>query len=210
MEESYPRPSLTVDVAVLRYRNGHLEILLIERARPPFEGRWALPGGFVDEDETPAEAAERELLEETAVSGMSLFEVGTYGAAGRDPRGWVVSVAFLALAQSDCEAQAGDDARNAIWHRLNELPPLAFDHDEIIRGTREALARRAQIDTSPLMLLPPTFRSSQARALYSRILEQKISPSAFKAWLRRRGAIERVGPARFKRSEGLNGNWLGR
>ena len=210
MEESYPRPSLTVDVAVLRYRNGHLEILLIERAHPPFEGRWALPGGFVDEGEEPSEAAARELLEETSVSGMSMFQVGTYGAVDRDPRGWVVSVAFLALAQSHCEAQAGDDARHATWHRLNALPPMAFDHDEIIQDARTVLASRAQVDTSPLKLLPPTFRSRQARELYGQILDQKISPSAFKAWLRRRGAVERVGPARFKRSERLNDNWLGR
>ena len=204
----YPRPSLTADVVLLRYRNGWLEVLLIERSRDPFAQSWALPGGFVDAGETPLAGAARELLEETGVADISLHEVGVFGAPNRDPRGWVVSTAFMGLAPSDCTAQAGDDAQAAAWHRLAELPTLAFDHAQIIDAAMASLAKMVQTDTTPLRLLKAPFRTAQARHLYSQILGRKLRPSTFKAWLRRRGAVVRVGPARFIAADALRGDWL--
>ena len=113
----YPRPALTVDVVILRLSNYadcssaecH-EILLIQRAHPPFPGHWALPGGFVDEGETPQAAAMREAREETGLAVTALQEVGVFAEPGRDPRGWVVSVAFVTRLSGGSDAEAGDDA----------------------------------------------------------------------------------------------------
>lgn len=204
----FPRPSLTVDVAVYRWRGGRLEVLLIERGHDPFAGRWALPGGFVDERETPQAAARRELLEETGVEAEALVPVDVFGAPERDPRGWVVSNAFLALAPPTTAALAGDDARTVEWFSVDDLPEMAFDHDRILAACRAHLQALTQTSTLPLALLPPTFRTRAARHLYGQILGQRIKPTPFKAWLRRRGVVERVGPARFRRSDALRPDWL--
>jgi 8-oxo-dGTP diphosphatase len=131
----YPRPALTVDVAVFRGAAGDREVLLIQRAQEPFAGMWALPGGFVDEDEPLEAAARRELLEETGLDPNGDFtQVGAYGDPGRDPRGWTVSVVFVISLDWDDngQAQAGSDAAEAAWHRVSDLPRLAFDHDSVV------------------------------------------------------------------------------
>ena len=207
MNKTYPRPSLTADIVVLRYRNGHLEILLIERSKEPYEQKWALPGGFVDENEEPFHAAKRELMEETSVSDLPMIELGTFGKKDRDPRGWVVSVAFLAFAHPTCEAVAGDDAAMTAWYRLHELPELAFDHADIVASALKKLTGQIQFDTMPLFLLPTRFRSRQARHLYSQIIGKPIKPRPFKAWLRRRQAIVRVGPGTYTRAESMTADW---
>ncbi|MFN3196810.1 MAG: NUDIX domain-containing protein [Bradymonadia bacterium] len=205
-EKEYPRPALTADVVALRLR-GRLEVLLIERARAPFKGCYALPGGFVDPDETPQTAAHRELEEETGVKGLPLMEIGVFGTPGRDPRGWVVTSAWLGLAPADCEAQAGDDAAKARWFPLDALPGLAFDHDEIIEAARQRLMTQAQVGPWPLGLLGDTFRTRHVRLLYNQIFGTSVPPRSFKAWLRHRGAVIRVGPARFKAAERFTG-WI--
>ncbi len=203
----YPRPALTVDVVLFRYHGGSLQLLLIERDNPPFEGRWALPGGFVDPGESPEAAAQRELMEEAAAEAQHLSSLGVFGAPGRDPRGWVVSAAFLGLGAPGVQAQAGDDARSLAWFSIKELPELAFDHGEIISKALERLREQTQESPAPLSLLPAPFRSAQARHLYNQIWDHKLSPSAFKAWLRRRDAVRRVGPARFQAQKSLRFDW---
>ncbi len=129
----YPRPSVTVDIVLLRPGEAGLEVLLIQRGRPPFEGAWALPGGFVEENEPLEAAAARELQEETHLEGLSLQQLGAFGDPGRDPRGWTVTVAFWAqLTEAGMEAQADDDAADARWWPLQALPILAFDHAKIL------------------------------------------------------------------------------
>ena len=137
----YPRPALTADVVLLRETGDGHELLLIRRGQGPFEGAWALPGGFVDEGETPEAAARRELLEETAVdTDVSLIQVGAFGDPGRDPRGWVVSIAYAAVgAWERAVATAGDDAAGVAWWPIATLPELAFDHAEIIEVSLERL-----------------------------------------------------------------------
>ena len=204
----YPRPSLTVDVVLLRYHGARLQVLLIERLKAPYAGHYALPGGFVDADEAPQDAAARELLEVTAASATTLLDLGAFGAPGRDPRGWVVSTAFLGLASPDVEARAGDDARAVSGFSVAELPPLAFDHDQIIAAARRRLAELTQSSTLPLSLLPASFRTQQARHLYCQILDRSIPPRSFKAWLRRREVVVRVGPGRFRAAEALHPDWV--
>jgi 8-oxo-dGTP diphosphatase len=204
---SYPRPALTADIITLRFNRNALEILLIERDRDPFAGCYALPGGFIDEGESPPQAAKRELLEETSVTASVLHEVGTFGMPSRDPRGWVVSVAFLAFVPASTEPRAGDDARQARWFPLDQLPELAFDHTLIIERGQEALQRLTQTHTAPLTLIPSPFRHRHARYLYSQIWGESIPPRQLKAWLRRVEALKRVRPAQYIPTSTLKKPW---
>ncbi len=123
---------LTVDIIVLAEAQVP-DILLIRRGNDPFKGSWALPGGFVDPGEDLSEAARRELKEETGVSAVQEFiEVGAFGKPGRDPRGRTVSVAYLIIVDIIPSVSAGDDAREAMWFKVDDLPDLAFDHQQII------------------------------------------------------------------------------
>lgn len=125
----YPRPAVTVDMVVLTDDGA---VLLIKRKAEPFKECWALPGGFIDIDETLADAAARELEEETGLSGVELTQLRAFDRPDRDPRGRTIAVAFLARVSGRPEPRAGDDAADARWMRLDDLPPLAFDHDDII------------------------------------------------------------------------------
>jgi 8-oxo-dGTP diphosphatase len=136
---AYPRPALTVDIAVFNL-SGTRQILLIQRKAPPFAGKWALPGGFVDENEPLEAAARRELEEETGLKISDLTQVGAFGDPGRDPRGHTVTVAFLAVVPAGGQqVRAGSDAAVAQWFDLDGLPVLAFDHDRIIATAYDRL-----------------------------------------------------------------------
>lgn len=139
----HPRPALTADVVVLARTPGGPAVLLVRRAHEPFEGSWALPGGFVDEGETPEAAARRELEEETALRlEAPLSLVGVYGEPGRDPRGWMVSAAYLAMLDRQAVVKGGDDAAEAAWIPVSDIPRLAFDHEVIVR---DALAAAGEL-----------------------------------------------------------------
>jgi 8-oxo-dGTP diphosphatase len=139
----YPRPALTVDVAIVT-REPRPRVLLIRRQKDPFAGSWALPGGFVDENERLADAARREVVEETGVAVADLEQLYTAGDPGRDPRGWTVSVAYLAqINAADVKPVAADDASEVGWFFLDELPPLAFDHAMLLVRAMTRLRDRA-------------------------------------------------------------------
>lgn len=150
----YPRPGLTADCVVFGLaEEGPLQVLLIQRAKYPFEGCWAVPGGFVDEGETPLEAARRELAEETGLANLPMSQFYTFGKPGRDPRGWVVTVAHWTVVRTDqVQPRAGDDAAHARWFPLDNLPPLAFDHDEMLHRAVDAL--RLSLCNAPRDELP--------------------------------------------------------
>src|SRR5262245_43384114 len=133
------RPALSVDVVIFSLRQSALHVLLIRRAAPPFKGKWAIPGGFVNPDESLDEAARRELQEETDLSDVYVEQLYTFGNPKRDPRGRVVTVAHFALVPEDVLAQAGDDAAEAEWHPVDQLPELAFDHAEIVNYALQRL-----------------------------------------------------------------------
>ena len=128
-----------MDVALLRNVSGRVEVLLIQRGRDPFKGLWALPGGFVDQNESLADAAARELKEETGITAGELRQVGAFGDPGRDPRGHTISIAFAGWIETGAEATAGDDAAQVKWLPLSDLPDLAFDHAAIIKAVVEKL-----------------------------------------------------------------------
>ncbi|MBX9628385.1 MAG: NUDIX hydrolase [Gemmataceae bacterium] len=139
----YPRPALTVDLIVVD-RDARPKVLLIRRKNEPFAGKWAFPGGFVDEGETLTEAARRELLEETGTSVGELEQLYTAGDPGRDPRGWTVSVVYLARVDAErLKPKAADDAAEVGWFPLDKPPPLAFDHAVLLGRARTRLADRS-------------------------------------------------------------------
>jgi len=130
---AYPRPALTVDAVVFRKNAEQLEVLLIQRKHYPYVGMWALPGGFVEMEETVEKAVVRELQEETNIIVEGLKQLHTFSELGRDPRGRTVSVTFYGITSyKNSEVKGGDDAVDARWFPLNNLPELAFDHIEAV------------------------------------------------------------------------------
>lgn len=130
----YPRPAVTADCVVFGVEKKELHVLLIERGNDPFKGKWAFPGGFLDEDETIEACAARELKEETGLEGIALEQFYTFSELGRDPRGRTISVAFIGfISISGYEIKAGDDAANIRWFPVNSLPELAFDHNKVLK-----------------------------------------------------------------------------
>ena len=136
----YPRPAVTADCMVIT-REQPQRILLIQRGNEPYKGMWALPGGFMNMDETAEQCARRELEEETGLKVNELQQIGAYTAVDRDPRGRTVSVAYLTVMDTAAEVEGGDDAARAEWFPISELPELAFDHGEIIRDGLSLLKR---------------------------------------------------------------------
>lgn len=126
---SYPRPAVTVDAILISKQNS---VLLIERGREPFKGKWALPGGFIDMEEPLETACMRELEEETGIRISELKQFKAFGAVDRDPRHRTISVIFYAFTENELIAHAGDDASKAQWFPIDQLPELAFDHQLIL------------------------------------------------------------------------------
>ena len=175
--------AVTVDLVVLTIRSASLQVLLVRRGVPPYRGRWALPGGFVHADEDLSAAALRELAEETgvgaAVAAGHLEQLATYGAPKRDPRGRVVTVAYLALLPDVPSPVAGTDAASAAWHGVLEQPRLAFDHGRILADGVERA--RAKLEYTPLAaaFCPPEFTVAQLRDVYEAVWDAPLDPRNF-------------------------------
>jgi 8-oxo-dGTP diphosphatase len=137
------QPWVTVDVVVVAEGQEGPQVLLIRRKKPPFAGHWALPGGFVEPDEDLEAAARRELWEETGAEPAHLAQLHTFGAPGRDPRGWTISVVYLSRLEDRQAAGEGlaarSDAAEVGWFDLHQPPPLAFDHAEILAHARQRM-----------------------------------------------------------------------
>lgn len=127
----YPRPAVTADCIVLT-KEEEPKVLLIQRANEPFKGCWAFPGGFMEMDETTQQCAIRELKEETGLEVSEITEIGCYSKVDRDPRGRTITIAYLAIVDNPKEVTGLDDAAKAEWFPINDLPNLAFDHEDIM------------------------------------------------------------------------------
>ncbi len=194
-QQHYARPSLTADIVLFTFAEGTLQLLLIERAREPFAGSWALPGGFVDIGEALEVAARRELYEETGVKDIYVEQLHTFGTPDRDPRGRVITVAYLALASADIMAKtrAGDDASETTWYAISDLPSLAFDHHEIIQVALRRLQTRVESTSLGFLLLPALFTLSDVQKMYEAILQEKLDKRNFRRKTQSLGIIEDIG-----------------
>ncbi len=195
--EDYPRPAVTVDVVIFTLREGDLQVLLIRRKNPPFQGMWAIPGGFIRIDESLEEAALRELEEETGVRDVYLEQLYTFGDPDRDPRGRVITVAYFALVPADAvHPRAGDDAAEARWWSMYGLPPLAFDHDKILAYALQRLRYKLEYTAVGFELLPETFTLSELQAAYEVILGEKLDKRNFRRKILSAGILEETGEYR--------------
>lgn len=190
----YPRPAVTVDVAVLQWRGDRLNVLLIQRGRPPFPGQWALPGGFLEIEEPLEDAAARELREETGVTDVPLRELGMVGTPGRDPRGRTISAVYYAIVPAErvARVQHGDDAGAAQWFDVRSLPALAFDHGDIMRAVLAQLQRGVLYFLEGLDFFE-AFTIAQLQQLHEAVTGQHIANQALEDRLRQWGLLEEVG-----------------
>lgn len=179
----YPRPCVTVDCVVfgLDLEGQDLKILLIERGGEPFKGQWALPGGFVNMDETLEQSARRELKEETGLTRLFMEQLYTFGDPGRDPRDRVITVAYYALVKlTDHEIHAATDAKDVAWFAVSDLPRLAFDHDQVVATALARLKGKVRYQPIGFELLPARFTLSQLQRLYEIVLERPLDKRNFR------------------------------
>jgi 8-oxo-dGTP diphosphatase len=171
---------VTVDIVIFTIQQGVLKILLVKRLIAPFVGQFALPGGFVLEDEDLEQAAMRELREETGVSDVYLEQLYSFGKPDRDPRGRVITVAYFALISADRKLKAGSDAAEAAWYPTDDLPQLAFDHAMILNYALERLRNKLEYTTVGFQLLPEKFTLTELQEVYQAILGKKLDKRNFR------------------------------
>lgn len=171
----YNHPALTADVVLFALDGGELDVLLIRRGKPPFQGDWAFPGGFVDVGEAPRDAAARELEEETGIRDVRLEQLRAFGDPERDPRGHTVTVVYLTVvAKASVGLEVGSDAEQARWWSIDDLPSLAFDHSQILTCALERLwsqLTRSPTDPDIYQTLPESLRLGDLRSVSNAIAE---------------------------------------
>jgi 8-oxo-dGTP diphosphatase len=189
---AYPRPAITVDIVVFTLQDNRLSVLLVQRGQAPYQGCWALPGGFVETEETLEDAAQRELEEETGLQQSFLEQLYTYGDPQRDPRGRVITVAYFALipAKTPLRPPVGDEIRQAQWFPVDELPALAFDHATIIAYALRRLRYKLEYTAVGFQLLPEAFTLSEIQNTYEIILGVALDKRNFRRRLLESGIIE--------------------
>lgn len=191
----YERPSVTVDVVIFSILDEELKVLLIKRKAWPYEGMWAIPGGFVKMDENLETAAYRELAEETSVTSEDVYleQLYTFGEPSRDPRTRVITVAYFALVSADkLSPQALDDAEDVAWFSVYNLPPLAFDHAEIVNYALTRLRYKLEYSAVGFQLLPERFTLRELQDAYEIVLGAKLDKGNFRSKLRKTQVVEMV------------------
>jgi 8-oxo-dGTP diphosphatase len=183
---------VTVDIVLFTIRDRQLQLLLIQRLAKPFENRYALPGGFVLEDESLEAAAARELQEETGVSKVYLEQLYTFGDPKRDPRGRVVTVAYYALVPPNQALQAGTDAADAGWFPINNLPALAFDHRKIADYAHQRLRNKLDYTNIGFELLPEKFTLTELQLVHEAILGEPLDKRNFRRKIVQRGIVKAI------------------
>jgi 8-oxo-dGTP diphosphatase len=185
---------VTVDIVIFSLQQSELQVLLIQRGVPPFEGRWALPGGFVHQNESLEAAARRELKEETGVRDVYLEQLYTFGEPARDPRGRIVTVAYYALLTTDvAPLVAGTDAGAARWLPARTHPPLAFDHEQILSYALERLSTKLEYTTVGFQLLPKKFTLGQLQRVYEAVLGRALDKRNFRRKMALLGILKPLG-----------------
>lgn len=199
--------AVTVDIVIFALRDNDLQVLLVKRKYPPYQGLWAIPGGYVQADESLEAAAARELREETGISVSDpeavapragatvpyIEQLYTFGDPNRDPRGRVITVAYFALVPAPLATEAGSDASDAEWKPVRDLPPMAFDHARIVHYALRRLRYKLEYSAVGFQLLPPTFTLSELQRAYETILGEKLDKRNFRRRILQAGVIEATG-----------------
>jgi 8-oxo-dGTP diphosphatase len=203
--DDYPRPIASVDLAIFVLAESGLQVLLARRGAEPFAGQWALPGGFihVDQDADLEAAARRVLKDKTGVETPYLEQLQTFGDATRDPRGWSLSVAYVALVSAGDVAPGPEPhAADAAWWPIEDddvAVPLAFDHPAMFRTALTRLRNKVEYSTLPVHLLPAGFTLSELQSVYERILGRKLDKSAFRKRVAEADFVEPI-PGEMRRA----------
>jgi 8-oxo-dGTP diphosphatase len=198
---------VTVDIVLFTIRDRQLHLLLIRRLARPYENRYALPGGFVREEESLDAAATRELREETGVEKVYLEQLYTFGEPKRDPRGRVITVAYYALAPDTQVLRAGTDASDAAWFPIADLPALAFDHRKIVEYAHQRIRNKLDYTNVGFELLPDKFTLTELQLVHEAILGENLDKRNFRRKIIQKGIVkptkewQRTGrkPAQFYR-----------
>ena len=194
------RPAVTVDVVIFSLFEGELRVLLVQRKSPPFAGQWAIPGGFIHLSESLEDAANRKLAEETGVTDVYTEQLFTFGDTGRDPRGRVITVAYFALVPYSAINHApGKHEVATDWFVVNDLPKLAFDHDDIIEYAHQRLRYKLEYTAVGFQLLPDVFTLTQLQRAYEIVLNEPLDKRNFRRKILAAEVIEETGD---KTSEG--------
>ena len=197
MEENYvykyPHPAVTTDCVIFGYdpKDG-LSVLLVKRGLEPFKDCWAFPGGFISMDEDAETGARRELKEETGLDTTYVEQFGCFSEVNRDPRERVITIAFYALVRKS-EVKGGDDAAEANWFPVDNIPPLAFDHDRILRFALKTLKEKIHFIPIGFELLPEVFTMPQLYKLYKSILKVDFDRRNFANKMMKLGIVDQVG-----------------
>ena len=189
----YERPSVTADVVVFTILEGELKVLLVKRKNWPYQGMWAIPGGFVDMNEGLEKAAYRELREETGVCGEDVYleQLYTFGDPDRDPRTRVITVAHFALVSADkLQLHAASDAADVGWFSAYSPPSLAFDHAKILKYAITRLRYKLEYTAAGFQLLPDRFTLRELQQAYETVLGEKLDKGNFRSKLRKSGVVE--------------------
>lgn len=188
----YERPSVTVDVVIFTLIARELHVLLVKRKRWPYEGHWAIPGGFIEMDESLEQAARRELEEETGVRDVYLEQLYTFGDVGRDPRTRVISVAYIALIRAESQkVRTSDESLDVRWFPVRSLPDdLAFDHEQILGHAISRLRSKLEYTTLAFQLLPELFSILELKHIYEQILDEELDKGNFYRKIKESGLLE--------------------
>jgi 8-oxo-dGTP diphosphatase len=199
---SFERPLVTVDLVIFSLLDEQLQVLLVQRDRragEPFPDRWALPGGFVDvkQDSTLEACAHRKLLEKTGVKAPYLEQLGSWGSANRDPRGWSATHVYLCLmAHENVRLQQGGNSQAVRWVPVDALPKgskVAFDHEDILRAAHLRLQAKVEYTSLPAHLLPQPFTLPQLQKAYEAVLGRPVDKSGFRTRMLAAQFLEEVG-----------------
>ncbi|MBI2129702.1 NUDIX hydrolase [Candidatus Woesearchaeota archaeon] len=182
---------IAVDAVIFTILDKELKILLIKRKNDPFKGRYALPGGFVELDENLEDAARRELEEETGVKNIFLKKLHAFGDVGRDPRGRVITIPFLALIDGDkIKFHSTSDAELARWHSVYDLPDLAFDHKKIIEDALQHLRFEMQNTNIAFQMMPEKFTLTELQQAHEIVLDKKTDKRNFRKKISELGILK--------------------
>ncbi len=196
---TFPHPAVTTDIVVFTIIDDRLKVLLVERVTPPFQGHWALPGGFLQLHENLDGCARRELAEKTDLTDLYLEQLYTFGRIDRDPRERVITVAYMALVRA-CNAPLRPDSGEprTCWFPVKTLPRLAFDHQEIIQLAHQRLLAKSRYSTIALQLLPAQFTLGELQKVYEIIQDETLDKRNFRKWVLSIQCLRETGEVRRK------------